>query len=469
MVSVKQTARWIHGIVIVLGLLGCGLLVYNTLLPWWMDLAVAAVLVVLVTISLKASALWAWLSRVVIVFMVVALFVTQWVGLQLFDFRKEITVVSVIALKDYPAEDLDEVYFADVLMPMTFPDKIKTQVQEHVDALVVDAQWAETDDELSALEALNAQDADLIVVDSAALANLQETVPTFTETTKILATIALETEVEVTVKPVNTATDPFIVLINGRDNPTGTSVDLTETNVNTNNDINLVLVVNPLTSKITMLTLPRDSYVALACKDGAMDKLTHAGRYGTQCTIDTIENLLGITINYHVKINFPGFMNLIDVIGDITVDNQYAFTSDMKKIYFPQGEITLNPTLALEFVRERKTLPGGDFQRIRNQHEVVKGILRNLISVNSVVGYAEILDIISDSVLTNLTLKDLSPLIQKQVAQGLQWELTTTYVSGKGEYNLTYSYKNLSLYTYVLDPASLKAAGDLLIAAQNAR
>lgn len=469
MVSVKDTSRWINGIVIALSLFGLGLLVYNTLLPWWMDGLIAVVLAGLVLASFKASGLLAWLSRVLIVLVVAALFITQWVGLQLFDQRKEITVVSVIALKDYPAEKLEEVYFADVLVPMTFPEAIKTKVTAHILAIVPDAQLSETDDELAALDALTSQSADLIIVDSAALANLQETVPTFSDTTKIIATISLETEAEITVKPVNTATEPFVVLINGRDNPTGTSVDLTETNVNTNNDINLVLVVNPLTSKITMLTLPRDSYVALACKDGAMDKLTHAGRYGTQCTIDTIENLLGITINYHVKINFPGFMNLIEVIGDITVDNQYAFTSDMKKIYFPQGEISLNPTLALEFVRERKRLPGGDFQRIRNQHEVVKGILRNLMTINSVVAYADILDVISDSVLTNLTLKDLSPLIQKQVAQGLQWELTTTYVSGKGEYNTTYSYKSLSLYTYVLDPTSVKAATDLLIAAQNAR
>jgi LCP family protein required for cell wall assembly len=218
-----------------------------------------------------------------------------------------------------------------------------------------------------------------------------------------------------------------------------------------------------------MLTLPRDAYVALACKDGAMDKLTHAGRYGTQCTIDTIENLLGITINYQVKLNFPGFMNLIDVIGDIRVYNQYAFTTYKRKIYFPQGLITLDPANALEFVRERKTLPGGDFQRIRNQHEVVKGILNNLVSVNSVVGYAEILEVISDSVLTNLTLKDLSPLIQKQVAQGINWELSTLTVSGKNQYNTTYTYKSLRLFTYVLDPASVQQASETLMAALNAR
>jgi LCP family protein required for cell wall assembly len=314
-----------------------------------------------------------------------------------------------------------------------------------------------------------AQTVDLIVLDSAALANLEETDPQFSNATKRLGEISLETDAEVIVKPVNTATTPFVVLINGRDNPTGTSVDLTDTNVNTNNDINLIMVINPLTAKITMLTLPRDSYVALACKDGAMDKLTHAGRYGTQCTIDTVEALLGITVNYSVKLNFPGFMNLIEVIGDITVENQYAFTTYKNKVTFPQGTLTLDPQNALEFVRERKSLPGGDYQRIRNQHEVVKGILRNLISVNSVVAYAEILDVISASVLTNLTLNDLSPLIQKQVAQGLQWELNTVSVTGNNQYNTTYTYQSLRLFTYVLDDASVKAAAQTLIDAQNAR
>ena len=461
--------RWMTAIVVGLGLVGLGLLLYNTLLPWWMDGLLACGLVGLVILHERRQKGLVWLSRASLVLIVGALFVSQWVALQLFGSKNDITVVSVYALVDYPADRLEEVYYADALMPSTFDEDIKLSIAEHVLAIAPDLSLGEVDDELLAMEALYTQAVDLVILDSGALANLEENDPQFESATKKIAEIALETAAEVIVKPVNTATTPFVVLINGRDNPAGTSVDLTETNVNTNNDINLVMVINPLTETITMLTLPRDSYVGLACKDGAMDKLTHAGRYGTQCTIDTVESLLGITINYSVKINFPGFMNLIDVIGDITVDNQYAFTTYKHKVYFPQGQITLDPYNALEFVRERKTLPGGDFQRIRNQHEVVKGILRNLVSVNSVVGYAEILEVISDSVLTNLTLQDLSPLIQKQVAQGLDWELTTLSVSGKNQYNTTYTYKSLRLFTYVLDSTSLSQAAQALIAAQNAR
>lgn len=459
----------LNGIITGLVLLGIALLIYNTLLPDWMDVLIGLLMVGLVALSWKVKSGWVWLSRGVLVLIISALFVTQWVGLQLFGTKKDITVVSVIALADYPAESLDEVYFAKALMPTTFDEEVKLRITDHVLAIVPDIELSDADDELTAMNALTSQTVDLIILDSGAIANLSETIADFETTTKVIAQIELETEAEVVVKPVNTATTPFVVLVNGRDNPTGTSLELTETNVNTNNDINLVMVINPITETVTMLTLPRDSYVALPCKDGAMDKLTHAGRYGTQCTIDTIENLLGITVNYSVKLNFPGFMNLIEVIGDISVYNQYAFTTYKHKVYFPQGQITLDPVNALEFVRERKTLPGGDFQRIRNQHEVVKGILNNLISINSVVGYAEILEVINDSVLTNLTLKDLSPLIQKQVAQGIRWELSTLTVKGKGQYNPTYSYKSLRLYTYVLDPASVQQAADTLINALNAR
>jgi polyisoprenyl-teichoic acid--peptidoglycan teichoic acid transferase len=469
MVSVKTKQRITMGIVYGLALIGFGLLLYNTLLPWWMDGLIAVGLVGLLALGHSSNAWMAWGSRLGILGIVAALFVTQWVAQQLFDAQNDITLVSVVALADYPADTLEEVYFADALIPRTYDDDVKAGVREHLDAAIPSLSMLETDDEITALAALMAQTVDLVVLDSAALANLEETDPLFRTNTKILGEISLTTKAEVQVKPVNTATTPFIVLINGRDNPTGTSLDLTDTNVNTNNDINLVMVINPLTSTITMLTLPRDSYVALACKDGAMDKLTHAGRYGTQCTIDTIEALLGITVNYSVKLNFPGFMNLIEVIGDITVDNQMAFTTVKNKVHFPQGLITLDPQEALEFVRERKSLPGGDYQRIRNQHEVVKGILRNLISVNSVVAYAEILDVISASVLTNITLKDLSPLIQKQVAQGIQWELNTLSVTGKNQSNPTYTYPSLRLFTYVLDEASVEAASKALIDAQQAR
>ena len=467
MVKTKQPLTfWIF---LGLGLIGLGLLHYNTLLPLWMDGLLALIVIGLVMAGRLRHRWGVWISRLVLVVLVGSLFVSQWVAEQLFDSQKDITLVSVIALKAYPAEALEDVYFAEALIPLTYADDVKTGVHDHLVAIVETLTLSETDDEVTAFAALLAQSVDLIVLDSAAIAALEDSDPLFRTSTKILGEIRLETEAEVIVKPVNTATTPFVVLINGRDNPTGTSVDLTDTNVNTNNDINLILVVNPLTTTITMLTLPRDAYVALACKDGAMDKLTHAGRYGTQCTIDTIEALLGITINYSVKLNFPGFMNVIDVIGDITVDNPAAFTTYKNKVYFPQGIITLNPEDALEFVRERKALPGGDYQRIRNQHEVVKGILRNLVSVNSVVAYADILDVISASVLTNLTLKDLSPLIQKQVAQGLQWELNTVSVTGKNQYNPTYTYQSLRLFTYVLDEASVKAAAQTLIDAQMAR
>jgi LCP family protein required for cell wall assembly len=467
MVKAKQPITfWIF---LGLGLIGLGLLHYNTLLPWWMDGLLALGLMALVMAGSLRHKWSVWGSRLLLVGLVSSLFVSQWVAEQFFDSQKDITLVSVIALKAYPAEVLEDVYFADALIPLTYAEDVKAGAYEHLSAIVASLTLTETDDEVTAFAALMAQSVDLIILDSAAMANLEAEDPQFKSSIKILGEIRLETEAEVIVKPVNTATTPFVVLINGRDNPTGTSADLTDTNVNTNNDINLILVVNPLTTTITMLTLPRDAYVALACKDGAMDKLTHAGRYGTQCTIDTIEALLGINVNYSVKLNFPGFMNVIDVIGDITVDNPYAFTTYKNKVYFPQGLITLNPQDALEFVRERKSLPGGDYQRIRNQHEVVKGILRNLISVNSVVAYAEILDVISASVLTNLTLKDLSPLIQKQVAQGLQWELNTVSVTGINQYNPTYTYQSLRLFTYVLDEASVKAAAQTLLEAQKAR
>jgi polyisoprenyl-teichoic acid--peptidoglycan teichoic acid transferase len=456
-------------ITLILGLLGLGLLVYNTLLPLWMDILLAFVVVGLVVLNGHRRKGIAWGSRSLLALIVGALFVSQWVAMQLFESKKEITIVSVYALNDYPADRLEDVYFAKAMVLSTFTEEVKERVAEHVHGVAENIELSEADDELLAVQALYDQTIDLVILDQSAVAYLQENDPQFESITKQIAELSLETEVEVLVKPVNTATTPFIVLINGRDTPAGTSQELTETNVNTNNDINLILVVNPITTTMTMLTLPRDSYVAIACKDGAMDKLTHVGRYGTQCTIDTVEALLGITINYSVKLNFPGFMNLIEVIGDITVDNQYAFTTAKNKVHFPQGTITLNPQQALEFVRERKTLPGGDFQRIRNQHEVVKGILNNLVSVNSVVGYAEILKIISGSILTNLTLQDLSPLIQKQVAQGIQWELNTLTVSGKNQYNTTYTYKSLRLFTYVLDPNSVQQAATALLEAQKAR
>lgn len=156
----------------------------------------------------------------------------------------------------------------------------------------------------------------------------------------------------------NLTNDPFIVYITGFD--AYGNISLTG-----RSDVNMLAVVNPNTKDISLVSIPRDYYVEFPGLSGLKDKLTHAGVYGLNVSISTIENLLDIEIDHYAKVNFSTLVNFVDTIGPIDVESAYAFCS--YGTCFSKGTNRLDGALALTFSRERKTLPGGDMDRALNQ------------------------------------------------------------------------------------------------------
>ena len=108
-------------------------------------------------------------------------------------------------------------------------------------------------------------------------------------------------------------------------------------------DVNIILTVNTKTKKVLITTTPRDSYVPIAIGgNNQKDKLTHAGIYGVDASIKTLENLYNIDLNYYVRLNFTSFLKLIDYLGGIDVDNDKAFTAEHNGQYYAAGRIHLN-------------------------------------------------------------------------------------------------------------------------------
>ena len=180
--------------------------------------------------------------------------------------------------------------------------------------------------------------------------------------------------------PVNSITkDAFTVLVSGNDSY-GTLQDS-----NTRSDANLLLTVNPKTGTILMTSIPRDYYVELACPEeeacpeGAYDKLTHSGLMGIKTTERTIENALGIDINYNVRINFSSVVNLVDALDGIDLDIKKGEEVDIfytnSQPGLSVGKHHVDGETALAFARERHAYLDGDNQRVRNQQKVFKAIL----------------------------------------------------------------------------------------------
>ena len=225
-------------------------------------------------------------------------------------------------------------------------------------------------------------------------------------------------------------------------------------------DVNIIMTVNPATQKVLLTTTPRDAYVPIA--DGGNnqnDKLTHAGIYGIDASIHTLENLYGIEMNYYVRLNFTSFLKLIDLVGGVDVYNDQDFTSLHGNYHFPVGNVHLNSDQALGFVRERYSLQDGDRDRGRNQEKVIAAIIKKLSSAEALRNYNQIISGLKDSVQTNMDTQTLVNLVNAQLESGGKYVVESQDVTGEGHMDLpSYAMPGSQLYVMQLHQESLDKA-----------
>ena len=223
-------------------------------------------------------------------------------------------------------------------------------------------------------------------------------------------------------------------------------------------DVNIIMTVNQETKHILLTTTPRDAYVPIA--DGGNnqnDKLTHAGIYGVDASIHTLENLYGIDLNYYARLNFTSFLKLIDLLGGVDVYNDQEFTSLHGKYHFPVGNVHLDSEQALGFVRERYSLSNGDGDRGRNQQKVISAIIQKLTSTEALKNFDGIMQSLQDSVQTNMPPETMVSLVNAQLASGGKYTVITRDLKGTGRMDLpSYAMPDSSLYMLEVDPNSLE-------------
>ena len=144
-------------------------------------------------------------------------------------------------------------------------------------------------------------------------------------------------------------------------------------------DVNMIMTINPVTKKILLTSIPRDTYVKLHTAQ-EMDKLTHTGIYGVEETIHTVEDWLNIDLAYYLKLNFSSMRAIINAIGGIDVYSPVAFDSDISEYSYVKGWNHLNGKQALYFARERHAFEGQDSMRVENQQRVAKAVIKKLTS-----------------------------------------------------------------------------------------
>ena len=273
-------------------------------------------------------------------------------------------------------------------------------------------------------------------------------------------------------------TEPFTVLLLGVDS----EYDGLSNNAAFNGDSIMLITFNPKTLSATIFSIPRDTYVPIACNNNKSNKINSAAGYGTKCMIDTIQNLIDINIDYYVKINFKGVVSLVDALGGVTLDidkpdfrkngnincgdkiceqdSNRSFGENL--IYITPGpNQTINGEQALAYSRNRHQFASSDFKRIEHQQAVVTAIANKTKTIRSIDTFYKLLNAVSNNIDTNMSTKEIlnfynvgkNILLNNNFDDNNFINIQKTYLNG---YDLTIYQNGYDMYTFQYYENSLK-------------
>ena len=298
----------------------------------------------------------------------------------------------------------------------------KEKIEEDVDSLIT---------------SLINEKVDAIVIDDARLDILKEENNEEYNLLKKIDSLSVDVKSEKIGKEVDVTNSSFNIYVSGID--TYGSI-----NKVSRSDVNILITVNPVTKEILLTNIPRDYYVKLH-KNGEYDKLTHAGIYGIDESINTLEDLFDTKINYYVKVNFTSLVDIVDALDGITVTSPYSFVSQDGYSYV-KGDNIIDGKKALSFARERKSFKEGDRTRGENQQRVLTALINKAMSPKIITNYTNLLTSLKGKFVTNISDEDITKLIKMQLKNNSSWTIKSISVNGTDAMDYVYSYNKTKLY-----------------------
>lgn len=363
----------------------------------------------------------------------------------------KVDVISYYVMKDDKAQTLADAkdYSFGIL---------RTQDRENTDKALEEANkkvgkslsTVEYDDPMTLVDALYAKEVQSIVLNKSFVDTVKEQYKTFQADTRELETSQIETEVEPIVDT-DVTTKPFNVYISGID--VYGKIDQTS-----RSDVNIIATVNPVTKKVLLTSTPRDYYVPLYTKGGKSysggipDKLTHAGIYGVDCSLNTLEKLYDIDIDYYVRVNFTSLKKIVDLLGGVEVYSDYDFISDWgpngagTHYKFKKGYNKVNGKKALAFCRERHHFANGDYQRGRDHQHMIEAILNKVMSPSVLPNFSKLLKESKTMFQTSMSKDKIVSLCNMQLNDMAKWKISYANAEGSGAKKTTFSIRSTALY-----------------------
>lgn len=294
------------------------------------------------------------------------------------------------------------------------------------------------------IQQLYAGDVQAIIFNEAYLSMMDEEIAEVSGGIRIIYTYEVKREIQTVVEreDIEVKSDAFIVYVSGIDvyGPIET---------NSRSDVNILVVANPTTHEILLVTTPRDFYIPFpGVTGGKRDKLTHAGIYGVDVSMAALGQLYDIEPDFYARVNFTSLIKVVDALGGVKVYSESSFKEviDGEEMYVSKGWNYFNGEQALAFCRERKQLAEGDNQRGKNQEAVLKAIIEKLLSPAILTGASDLLNSVKGNVDTNMSMEQIQELIKSQLDNPQPWTIEMMAATGRGDSNYCYSMPGTKLY-----------------------
>ena len=369
-------------------------------------------------------------------------------------FKTEKVVVAV--LDSDPAEKLEDA--AEYQFGIQFDkgaDTMESALATINEELGQDVETIQYDNLKEQAEALYSGEVQAIVYNTAYSNVIESELEEYGEKARVIYSTQAKVSLDVSQGTDDSlTTKPFTMYISG--------LDVYEDTVDQGqrSDVNIIAVVNPKTHQILLVTTPRDYYVTIpGVSEGMYDKLTHAGSYGIDTSMATLGELYETEINYYAQLNFTALIEIVDILGGLDVESEYAFTTSEDSGYVmdvQEGKNHFNGVQALAFARERQNVEGGDLQRGKDQQAVITAMIKKMLSPTMLLKANSILETVGRNVETNVSQEQINALIRYQLSKNPQWSILSLSAEGETGEDACYSAGGEILSVVYQDEESIR-------------
>ena len=378
---------------------------------------------------------------------------------KIFGSNTSTSAIVVAVRADDKAEVINDVAnYSFGIQYATYGEQMRTGLANIRNEIGQEVDVQEYSDLIDEAKALMNGEIQAMIYNSSQTSIIQEQIPEFSQETRIIYTHNFVLQIENEAVDVSMS-EPFTVYLSGMDT-------YNEVSSADRSDVNIIAVVNPKSHQILLITTPRDYYVPIpGVSGGKRDKLTHAGIYGVDASMRTLEELYETDIQFFGRVNFTSLINIVDALGGLEVISDEEFDTGWEsgaEIHVNEGINYFDGTSALAFCRERHALGDGDNARGRHQQAVITAMIKKMMSPAMLRGATEIIQSVSDGVDTNFTMDQIQALIKTQLRKNAEWKIYSVSAEGFADKQYCYSSGNTLLYVTIPNENSIANIKELI-------